>query len=104
MLRLVCYWRQAPHGITFTTPAACPLQGRLDQNKSLAVGMAQVDGELIPAHYLVELRSGGADLGALGRLEVAHLADHPAAEAALAEAIVAGSDLGPLLVLERLEV
>ena len=55
-------------------------------------------------HYLVELRSAGNNLGALGRLDVAHLADHPAAEAALIEAIVVGSDLGPLLVLERLEV
>lgn len=66
--------------------------------------MLQVDGESVPAHYLLELRSGGADLGMLGRLEVAHLADHPAAEAALADAIVAGSELGPLFVLERLEV
>lgn len=66
--------------------------------------MPQVDGEPVPVHYLVELRSGGAPLGAPGRLEVAHLADHPVAEAALAEAIAPGSELGQLLVLERLEV
>ncbi len=38
-----------------------------------------------------------------GRLEEAHLADHPAAVAALAECIEPGTDLGDLLVLERLE-
>ena len=63
----------------------------------------------MPAHYTVELRAAGASSGAspilaLGRLDAAHLADHPAAEAALADAVVDGSDLGPLLVLERLEV
>ena len=38
-----------------------------------------------------------------GRLEEAHLGDHPAAVAALAECIEPGTDLGDLLVLERLE-
>ncbi len=68
----------------------------------------QVDGALVPVQFLVELRPPGAAAGApataVGRLEAVHLADHPAAEAALADAIVAGSDLGTLLVLERLEV
>lgn len=68
----------------------------------------QVDGRLVPAQYLVELRPAAAAAGepatALGRLDAAHLADHPAAEAALADTVVAGSDLGTLLVLERLEV
>ena len=38
-----------------------------------------------------------------GRLEEAHLGDHPAAVAALAECVEPGTDLGDLLVLERLE-
>ena len=39
-----------------------------------------------------------------GRLDVAHLADHPVAVAALLAAVKVGSSLGPLLVLQRLEV
>ena len=51
--------------------------------------------------YEVELPGG-----VRGRLDVPHLADHPAAVDALREAIGAdvGAALGPLLVLERLEV
>jgi len=39
----------------------------------------------------------------LGRLEVAHLADHPAAAEALTESIQVGTHLDGLLVLQRLE-
>lgn len=48
----------------------------------------------------------GADAGgvASGRLDVAHLADHPAAAAALAEVLQVGTRLEGLLVLQRLEV
>ena len=41
---------------------------------------------------------------AQGRLEAEHLADHPAAVRELQEAVAVGAKLGPLLVLERLEV
>lgn len=47
--------------------------------------------------------TGSAGGAALGRLELAHLADHPAAAAALAAALAPGARLGPLLVLQRLE-
>ena len=39
-----------------------------------------------------------------GRLEAEHLADHPTAVRELQEAVAVGAKLGPLLVLERLEV
>ncbi|BDA47226.1 probable protein RRP5 homolog [Coccomyxa sp. Obi] len=84
-------------------PLAGLQPGVIVEGRVRSITTKEVDGEAVPAHYLVELRTGGANLGALGRLDVAHLADHPAAEAALAEAIVAGSELGQLLVLERLE-
>lgn len=61
----------------------------------------------MPAYFeLSVLPEGGASSAApgVGRLEVAHLADHPAAAAALAQALKPGAQLGPLLVLQRLEV
>ena len=39
-----------------------------------------------------------------GRLEEAHLGDHPAAVQALAECVSEGTDLGDLMVLERMQV
>ena len=57
------------------------------------------NGEAVPKLYTVELQGG-----AHGQLEAGHLADHPAAVAALQGVLRAGSPLGPLLVLERLEV
>lgn len=49
--------------------------------------------------------TGSTDVtgAAVGRLEAAHLADHPAAASALAGALAVGTRLGPLLVLQRLE-
>ena len=41
---------------------------------------------------------------AQGRIEAEHLADHPAAVRELQEAVALGARLGPLLVLDRLEV
>lgn len=66
-----------------------------------------MDGATVPAYFEVSVapQTGEAAAGAaVGRLEVAHLADHPAAAAALAEALKPGAQLGPLLVLQRLEV
>ena len=84
-------------------------EGSVCQFLRLYCGYFQVDGESVAAQYTVELRPGEGVPGAspvlaLGRLDAAHLADHPAAEAALSEALVDGSELGPLLILERLEV
>ena len=42
--------------------------------------------------------------GAHGYLGAEHLADHPSAVTALQGALTVGSPLGPLLVLERVEV
>ena len=39
-----------------------------------------------------------------GRLDEAHLGDHPAAVQALAECMTEGTDLGELMVLERMQV
>lgn len=39
-----------------------------------------------------------------GYLDEAHLGDHPAAVAALAECVSEGTDLGDLMVLERMQV
>ena len=41
---------------------------------------------------------------AQGRIEAEHLADHPAAVQELREAVAIGARLGPLLVLDRIEV
>lgn len=68
---------------------------------------AQVEGEQVPAYFeLAVLPEGAASSAApgVGRLEIAHLADHPAAAAALQQALKPGARLGPLLVLQRLEV
>ena len=59
---------------------------------------ADADGSGGPAVFVISLPDG-----VRGRLEEAHLGDHPAAVAALAECIEPGTDLGDLLVLERLE-
>jgi hypothetical protein len=67
------------------------------------VQLLQEGGQSVPGHYLVDLR-GASGAAALGRLDVAHLGDHPAGVAALADALVVGAELGPLLVLERLQV
>lgn len=53
----------------------------------------------MPKLYTVELQGG-----AHGHLEAGHLADHPSAVAALQAVVKPGLPLGPLLVLERLEV
>ena len=53
----------------------------------------------MPKLYTVELEGR-----AHGHLEAGHLADHPAAVTALQSVLRPGSPLGPLLVLERLEV
>lgn len=66
-------------------------------------GAQDADGSTSPAHYLVEL-VGADGAAALGRLDVAHLADHPTAQAALAESVTVGARLGRLLVLDRMEV
>lgn len=63
----------------------------------------QEDGQAAPAQYLVDLRCPGGQ-PALGRLDAPHLSDHPSGAAALRDALAAGSVLGPLLVLQRLEV
>jgi rRNA biogenesis protein RRP5 len=58
-------------------------------------------------HLTLALDAGGAGAGAgapAARLDVAHLADHPAAAAALAEAAAVGTRFEGLLVLQRLEV
>lgn len=57
----------------------------------------------MPSHFLLDLTGPGGQT-ALGRLDAAHLSDHPSGAAALRDAVAAGDGLGPLLVLERLEV
>ena len=59
----------------------------------------QVDGESAPSQYTIDI--GG---GSHGQLAAGHLADHPSAVAALQGAVKVGTPLGPLLVLERVEV
>ena len=78
-----------------------------------AVHTRDVDGEAVPAWFEVAVApsaagtpttgSAGSPAVAVGRLEVAHLADHPTAAAALAAALAPGARLAPLLVLQRLE-
>lgn len=78
-----------------------------------AVHTRDVDGEAVPAWFEVAVApsaAGTPTTGAaastaavVGRLEVAHLADHPSAAAALAAALAPGARLAPLLVLQRLE-
>ncbi|KAG2498018.1 hypothetical protein HYH03_004276 [Edaphochlamys debaryana] len=58
-------------------------------------------------HYVVRLEAAGAAAGAggvvRGRLEPAHLSDHPAVVDALKEAVRVGTKLGRVVVLDRLE-
>ena len=63
----------------------------------------QVDGETLPASMMLTLKTASGAT-AQGRIEADHLADHPAAVHELQEAVAVGARLGPLLVLERLEV
>lgn len=63
----------------------------------------QVDGETLPASMMLTLKTASGAT-AQGRIEADHLADHPAAVRELQEAVAVGARLGPLLVLERLEV
>ena len=84
--------------------------GDLVRGTVTAVHTREVDGQAVPAYFELALAPaaaagtppGAASSPAVGRLEVAHLADHPAAAAALAAALAPGSQLGPLLVLQRL--
>ena len=59
----------------------------------------QEEGESVPSQYIVDIKGG-----AHGPLGAEHLADHPNAVTALQGALQVGSPLGPLLVLERVEV
>ena len=59
----------------------------------------QEDGESVPSQYIIDIEGG-----AHGQLGAGHLADHPSAVTALQGALKVGSPLGPLLVLERVEV
>lgn len=59
----------------------------------------QEDGESVPSQYIIDVEGG-----AHGQLGAGHLADHPSAVTALQGALKVGSPLGPLLVLERVEV
>lgn len=62
--------------------------------------LLQVEGgESAPTQYIIDIEGG-----AHGRLGAGHLADHPAAVAALQGAVKVRGPLGPLLVLERVEV
>ena len=62
-------------------------------------GCVQEDGESVPSQYIIDIEGG-----AHGQLGAGHLADHPSAVTALQGALKVGSPLGPLLVLERVEV
>ena len=63
----------------------------------------QVGGEALPGSLMLSITTASG-APAQGRLEAEHLADHPAAVRELQEAVAVGAKLGPLLVLERLEV
>jgi hypothetical protein len=82
--------------------------GDLVQGTVTSVHTKDVYGEAVPAYFEVSVSpaAGAAAGGAavIGRLDVAHLADHPVAAAALLAAAKVGTQLGPLLVLQRLEV
>ncbi|KAK9832620.1 hypothetical protein WJX81_004603 [Elliptochloris bilobata] len=60
------------------------------------------EAEALVTEALVEVRCASGAM-VMGRLDAAHLADHPSAVSALRACVAAGADLGPLLVLERLE-
>ena len=85
--------------------------GDLVQGTVTSVHTKDVDGEAVPAYFEVFVSPAAGAAGAaaggaavIGRLDVAHLADHPVAAAALLAAAKVGTQLGPLLVLQRLEV
>ena len=59
----------------------------------------QVDDESVPSQYVIDIEGG-----LHGQLGAGHLADHPSAVAALQGAVKVGTPLGPLMVLERVEV
>ena len=63
----------------------------------------QVDGNTLPASLMLTVKTASGAT-AQGRIEAEHLADHPAAVRELREAAAVGARLGPLLVLDRLEV
>lgn len=63
----------------------------------------QADGETLPASLMLTVKTASGAT-AQGRIEAGHLADHPAAVRELQEAAAVGARLGPLLVLDRLEV
>jgi hypothetical protein len=77
-----------------------------------AIHTKEVEGEPVPVWLeLAVAHTGGSGGNAAkaaapvsARLDVAHLADHPAAATALLAAIKVGAILGPLLVLQRMEV
>lgn len=58
-----------------------------------------MEGESAPSQYVIDIEGGSH-----GQLGAGHLADHPAAVAALQGAVKVGDPLGCLLVLERVEV
>lgn len=70
---------------------------------TICLHCVQVDGEILPGSLMLTVRtpSGGTTQG---RIEAEHLADHPAAVQELQEAVAVGAKLGPLLVLDILEV
>ena len=63
----------------------------------------QADGEGLPASLMLTVKTASGAT-AQGRMEAEHLGDHPAAVRELQEAVAVGASLGPLLVLDRLEV
>lgn len=86
--------------------------GDLVRGTVTAVHTKEVDGQSVPDYFelavapatAVGTPPGAASAPAIGRLELAHLADHPAAASALAATLTVGSQLGPLLVLQRMDV
>ena len=82
-----------------TLPAlSCVLSLPLRSPAHVQVGVERLPGSLM----LTITTAMGAT--AQGRMEAEHLADHPTAVRELQEAVAVGAKLGPLLVLERLEV
>ena len=72
---------------------------RLKLHADVTCLLLQVDGESAPSQYVIDIEGGSH-----GQLGAGHLADHPTAVAALQGAVKVGDALGPLLVLERVEV
>ena len=65
----------------------------------MSFSVLQEGGESVASQYIVDIQGG-----AHGQLGAGHLGDHPSAVSALQGALKVGSPLGPLLVLERVEV